>query len=352
MFGSKKNVTVRIEFPTKQILKLIFILALIFLSVKLHEVIILVFLSFILMASIKPAVTLMYVKFKIPKGLSIAIIYLLIIVLITISIYFISKPLASEVKKFADTLPSIIQNSITTFPFLDGKVDPNVLGESIKKFFTGLSTDFSNLGNALQNALSLTFTAFGLIIHFITVIIISIYLLLDRENILNFIIKAFRLDKMKFLKTYEKIESQLGAWIRGQLFLGLIVGVTTWIGLTILGIKFALPLAVLAGMLEIVPIIGPILTAIPIAIIGFSMSPVKGLLSLGLSTLIQQVEGHFLVPGVMKRAVGLSPVVTLISLLIGSRLLGLVGSIIAVPLAAMFSVLIQSYLETRDSELD
>lgn len=350
MFGSHKNVTVRLEFPTNQILKLILILLLIFLSIRLHEVIILVFISFILMAAIKPAVNFLHRKFKIPEGLAIAVLYFCILFVIVFSIYFVSKPLAAELSKFAETLPTILRDSIRTFPFLEGKVDPNALVGSFQSFISNLANDFSNVGNTLQNALSLTFTAFEFIIHIITVVIISVYLLLDRDNILNFVVSAFKLDSEKFIKTYEKIESQLGAWIRGQLLLGLIVGVSTWIGLVALGFKFALPLAVLAGILEIVPIIGPIITAVPITLIGFSISPITGLLSLGLSTLIQQIESHFLVPVVMKRAVGLSPVVTLVSLLIGSRLLGLVGSIIAVPLAAMFSVLIASYLETRDHE--
>jgi predicted PurR-regulated permease PerM len=350
MFGAGKKTTIRVEFPTNQILKLLFIICGAFLVLKLREVIIIIFLSFILMASTKPSVELLTSKLRIPKGLSIFIVYILILLIFGVSLYFVSKPLANELKTFSDSIPSILQNAVDRFPLLQGKVDPNSVSNSIRDAFTNIANDFSNVGSYLQNALSITVSAFGFILHLITVIIISVYMLLERESILGFIIRVFRFDQERFYEVYDRIEFQLGAWVRGQLFLGFIVGVFTWIGLVSLGIKFALPLAFLAGLLEIVPIIGPIISAVPLTLIGLSMSPVKGLLALGLAIVVQQLEGHLLVPTVMKRAVGLSSVVTLVSLLIGSQLLGLIGSIIAVPIAAMVSVIVNSFLEYRERE--
>lgn len=350
MFGANKKTTVRIEFPTRQILKLIFIISLFFIVIQLRQVIILLFFSFILMASLKPAVLVLQNRLRLGRGPAIMIVYVLIFLIFGLSIYFISKPLATELGHFAESMPTILQNTVDRFPFLQGKVDPNSLGGSLRGLFDTIADDFSNFGGYLQNALGFAVSAFGFVIQLITVIIISVYMLIERDSILAFIIKLFRLKEERFYKVYDQIESQLGAWVRGQLLLGLLVGFFTWVGLVALGIKFALPLAFLAGLLEIIPIIGPIISAIPITLMGLSVSPVKGLLGLGVATLVQQLEGHFLVPTVMKRAVGLSAVVTLVSLLIGSQLFGLAGSILAVPLAAMVSVLINSYLEYRDLE--
>jgi predicted PurR-regulated permease PerM len=349
MFGSSKKVIVRIEFPTKQVLKLLLILSLVFLSFKLKDVIILVFLSFILMASIKPMVLSLHTRLKIPKTLAVTISYILILVAVIAAFYLISKPLAAEIRTLSENFPTIVASIVNRFPLLSNYIDPNSLGETLQNSFTGLANDFSNVGNALQNAFSITVTAFSFLIEFVTVIIISVYLMIDRDKILHFFTRLFKLDNDKFTYTYEQIEGQLGSWVRGQLLLGVIVGFFTWFGLTMLDVKFALPLGFLAGILEIVPVIGPIITAVPITLIGFSISPVTGLLCLGLCVFIQQAESHLLVPSVMKRAVGLSPVVTLISLLIGSKLLGLMGSIIAVPIAAVFSVILLTYLGSKES---
>jgi predicted PurR-regulated permease PerM len=350
MFGSGKKVTVRIEFPSKQILKLIFIVSLIFIALQLKQVFILLFLSFILMASIRPSVNKICNRFKLPTGLSVALVYVGIITLVGLSMYFVIRPLVSELATFTESIPGILQSAVDRFPFLKDQVDPNSLQQSVRNVLGGVSNNFTNVSGYLQDALDFTFSAFGFLVNVLTVIIISIYMLLERDSIISFFIRSFRMDKDKFHLVYDRIETQVGAWVRGQLLLGVIVGVCTWIGLRILGIKFALPLAFLAGILEIIPIIGPIISAIPLTLMGLSISPLKGVLSLGLAILIQQLENHLLVPSVMKRAVGLSAVVTLVSLLIGSTLFGLIGSIIAVPVAAMVSVLIDSYLTYRDAE--
>lgn len=301
------------------------------------------------MASIKPSALFFTKKLRFPESLSVIVVYLLIILIVSILIYFVSRPLSVEIAKLGENAPSLISNIVDRLPFLQGKIDTSSSGALFRDLLTTISREFSNLGSAVENALSFTVSAFGAIVEVITVIIVSIYLFLDREKILDYIIYAFKFDRKNFYHAYSKIETQLGAWVRGQLFLGFIVGFFTWLGLVILDIRFAVPLGVLAGILEVVPIIGPIITGVILTVIGFSIDPVKGLLSLGLSILIQQLENHILVPNVMKKAVGLSPVITIISILIGSKLLGILGAIIAVPLAAMIAVLVETYLENRKS---
>jgi predicted PurR-regulated permease PerM len=348
MFGRKKReMTVTIQFSSKQIIKFLLAALVIFLIIKLQHVILLLFLSFILMTALKPAASILKRYLHIPEPLAIFIVYIVLFVIIGFSIYFISKPFTNEFNNLSQNAASIIDSLSKKFPFLAGKFNGSSPEEALKNLFTGLSNEFSNLGSTISNALNFTVSAFGILLEIITVIIISIYLFLDREKLFQFFIDVLRLDKKKFYSVYDKVEVQLGAWVRGQLILGVIVGFMTWVGLVILGIKFALPLAVLAGILEIIPIIGPIIAAVPIAIIGFSVSITTGVLTLGLSTLIQQLENNLLVPGVMKKAVGLSPIVTLTSVLIGSKLLGIIGAILAVPVAAMVSVLINAYLEER-----
>jgi len=123
-----------------------------------------------------------------------------------------------------------------------------------------------------------------------------------------------------------------------------LVGTFTYLGLLILGIPFALPLALLAGVLEIIPYIGPIIAAIPAVLVGLSISPLMGLAVASLAFLIQQFENYLFVPKVMEKSVGVSPIITLVALVIGLRLAGVVGIIVSVPLVITLQVLGKQYL--------
>jgi predicted PurR-regulated permease PerM len=126
-----------------------------------------------------------------------------------------------------------------------------------------------------------------------------------------------------------------------------LVGVMTFIGLKILQIPYALPLALLAGFLEIVPSIGPILSAIPLVIIGFGISPVTGIAALALAFLVQQVENYVFVPKVMEKSVGLNPIAVLLSLAVGFKLAGVAGVVISVPIFLTIQILIKAYLSSK-----
>jgi len=145
-----------------------------------------------------------------------------------------------------------------------------------------------------------------------------------------------------------KVEVKTGAWVRGQIVLMFLVGFTTYIGLTILGVEFALPLAVIAGLLELIPTIGPIVSAIPAAIIAFTQGPLLGLGVIALYILIQQLENNILVPKVMEKAVGLSPLITIFSLLVGAALFGILGAVLAVPFAAITYLIVEDRIQSSN----
>jgi len=140
-----------------------------------------------------------------------------------------------------------------------------------------------------------------------------------------------------------KVENKIGSWFRGQLFLCFIVGLVTTGILLLLRVRYALVLGFLAGVLEIIPVVGPILAAIPIVIAGFSTSIGVGILSIVSVIIIQQLENSILVPIVMRKAVGLNPVITLIGVIIGKEIMGLVGVLLAIPVLAVITVFFQEY---------
>jgi predicted PurR-regulated permease PerM len=135
------------------------------------------------------------------------------------------------------------------------------------------------------------------------------------------------------------MKQKIGKWMQGQIMLMAIIFILDYIGLSLVGIPYALPLAAFAGLLEIVPYVGPIISAVPGVVLGFLVSPIKGLLALIIYIITQQAESNIVTPLIMKRTVDLNPVVVILALLIGAKLGGILGAILAIPVATTIGII-------------
>lgn len=344
---TKSVMEVIVDFASRNIIKTIFLIGIALVLLRVTQILILIFIGFILMAATKPAAVFLNRRLRMPEGLAISLVYIGVLIFVGALVYIISRPLGEEFGKFASNVPQLSTNLVDWLlhiPFVSQVADVNQLRDFFNQLFGNIVDQFSTIANSVVD---LTVNAFRGIVTALFLIIFSIYLFLEREDIKAFIVRFFDLNPSKFGHIYDRIEIQLGAWVRGQLTLALAVGLATYIGLILLDVKYAIPLAILAGILEIVPIVGPLVTGAIVTLVGLSISPITGVFCLLLSIAVQQLENNFLVPVIMKRAVGLSPVVTIISLLIGQELFGILGAIISVPFSAMISVLISAYMEER-----
>jgi len=147
----------------------------------------------------------------------------------------------------------------------------------------------------------------------------------------------------------ERIQKKVGRWMFGQIILMVVIFVLDFAALSLLGVPYALILALLAGILEIVPYLGPIISATLATLVGLMISPLIGIEILITLTIIQQLESHVIVPQIMKKAVGLNPVVVILALLIGAKLGGTIGAILAVPIATALGVFVSDVAEGRNS---
>ena len=182
----------------------------------------------------------------------------------------------------------------------------------------------------------------GQILTLVTLLIFTFYLIAGHDRVKTFVLSFFSKGDYKDMEVFvDRVEEKLGAWLRGQIFLMFLIGVFTFIGLVVLGVDFALPLALIAGLLEVVPIIGPIVSSIPALIVAAAISPIKALSVAIYYLLLQQLEGNLLVPRVMKKAVGVDPLVVILALMIGARLAGPVGALISVPVATILVIVYQ-----------
>ncbi len=330
-----KNVTT-IEISLKSILLVIGSLLLLLIAWKIRAILIALFVAFILMSGFAPLVDRL-VKRGLNKTLAVTVTYLLAIVFLATLLFAVIPPLVREIRELAGNLPVYVNWLSTTFG------NSNVPGITADKI---VDTILSKIDTALPNLLGVAFNAFGVVLLFFAVAIFTFYLLLERDKLKSNLHHLLpHLPKERVDNLAHKVEGKLGSWMRGEIVLMLIIGIATYIGLTLLRVEFALPLAVIAGLLEIVPNFGPTIAAIPAVIIAFVQAPILAVGVIALYILIQQLENTIIVPKLMEKAVGLSPLVIIFSLLVGGTLFGVIGALLAVPAAAIVHVIIEDFME-------
>lgn len=330
MFSDRQT----IDISTSAILKVIIIIgALVFLYI-IRDILIILFLSLIIVSAMHPVVNWLQ-KRKIPRIFGVLIIYAMGFFVLAFIVYLIVPPLAKEIGDLSRNFPdSLNQSSLFNFggEFLSGEKYPEITG-SIKTFLGVISEKLEMFSSGV---ISTTVNLFGGIVSGILVLVISFYLAVQEEGIKTFFRSIIPSEHQLYVfHLWSRVEFKMGRWFRGQLLLGLIVGTLVFIGLSVFQIKYSLILAIIAALLELVPYIGPVIAAVPAIIIGFSQSFITGSWIVLMYWIIQQLENHILVPKVMQRAVSLNPIVIIISMLVGVKLGGIVGIIIAVPIAAI-----------------
>jgi len=329
---TEEKMPVKVEISYKTVLFTIFFLIGLWLIIQIRDIIILLFLSAILLSGLLRPVEWLNSK-KIPRALSVLIVYIFIIAFIAFTIGIIVPPLVSQSSDFISKLPQIL-GTINDF-LVFNKIPVNNLSDIIGR----------QLQSVAGNFISVTSAIFSSIFLVITLLVLTFYLLLEWNKFLRLLTSPFSgKQEKKVANLITKIESGLGGWLRGQLALSLIIGVLTYIGLKILGIEYALPLALVAGILEIIPIIGPIISAIPAVLVGLTVAPIMGVAVAALFFVIQQLENHLIVPMVMKRVAGLQPPVVIIALLIGAKLGGIGGAFLAIPIIVVGKAVFTEFL--------
>jgi len=305
----------KIEISHRTIIFTVFFLIGIWFLYQIRAVILALFVSVILMSAFNPIVDRLE-KLKISRWLAIILVYVLILGGLIGLLVAIVPPLVEQT--------SVFINGLVTF---------------LKDFkFWGIQTDvlasqIAQLSTIPANLFKFIISLFSNVIAVFAFFVITFYLLLERQNLNRYLTVLFGDGDEGKAKTFvDKVEKSLGGWVRAEITLMTIVGVMTYVGLMLLGIDFALPLAILAGFLEIVPNLGPVIAAVPAVIVGLGISSWMGMAVAALYFLVQQIENSVIVPNVMRRVAGVNPLMTILSLAIGFKIAGVSGAVLAVPL--------------------
>jgi predicted PurR-regulated permease PerM len=317
----------KIEISHKTVIFTVFFLLGLWFLFFVREIILELFVALLLMTILEPLVAGL-TRIKIPRALSVLLTYILVIGIFGGVIALVVPTLIQQTANFVTALPFYLSNI---------GINSTTSGDIIKGLLT-------QLGGVPGQVLNFTFSVFSNLLIILSILVFAFYMLLTRDKLqdqLGFLFGEAKRERIgRFI---DILERKLGKWARGQLILMFSIGLGTYIGLFLIGIPFALPLAILAGILEIVPILGPIVSAIPAILIGFGISPLVGFGVAAVAFLVHQLEGYVLIPKIMEKSVGVSPLVVLISLAIGAKLAGIMGVIVSIPFVITLQVLAKEY---------
>lgn len=308
----------------------ILFIAVVWLLFVLRGILLAFFISYIIMAALSPMVDALR-RQRIQKTVAVVLTFFTFVALFLLLILPLVPFLITQIQQLFKSFPIYLDQAAS------------ILGVSIDAKSISQLIPPEKLGD---NAFALAGGVFGSVFSILTILALSFYLLLDydgfKTSIASLFPKKYR-DEAANLVT--QINDKLGAWLRGQIVLSLTIGCFTWIILTVLHMPFALPLAVLAGLLEIVPTIGPILAAIPAVIVAFTISSNMAIAVIVAYIILQALENNLLVPRIMQRAVGLNPIAVILGIIIGGQLLGIMGALLSVPFISLIVVIFKNVRE-------
>jgi predicted PurR-regulated permease PerM len=308
------------------------------LVLRLIDVLILVFVALVIAATLRPMVSALQHR-GIPKALALLLIYLGILGVLAGLFVLVIPALVDQGGALVRGLPMMYASLVDSL-----EKNPNEAIRTLpQRLPTGeqLATQLQAVSSiVLTGALGIGVGVLAFLAQMVSIVVLSIYLTLDQSRLERFWLSLAPADRRpELLAIWREIESRLGGYVRGELLLMTSIGVLASLGYLVIGLPYPLALGALAGLVEFVPMVGPILGAIPAVVVALSISPQAALLVLVYSIIIQMAENNILVPRLMGRSVGVSPIMVILAVFAFSSLLGITGAFLAIPLAAIFQVL-------------
>jgi predicted PurR-regulated permease PerM len=349
VFREEKRITVDISLNT--ILLILGTLVAILLSAKLIEIVALVFFAFIISSAALPAVR-WFMEKGLSRGLAIFFTYLFGLSLVIGSFLLIFVPFFNELQYFVLNFPSIgrdFVDRISQVSLSGYSINPDAIRHGVNDLANWMASTFASsdgLGGLVGTAINVG-SGF---LSIITAILLSVYIIVDHDNFVDLMLLRIIDDhkRRRVRQLVFDVEEKLGGWLLGQTTLSFVIGVMVWLFLTLVGVPFALPLAVLAALLESIPSLGPTLSAIPAILVALlAMNPFTAVIVTIGYMIIQQLENTLIVPRIMANAVGLKPIIVIVSVATGFTLAGPIGALLSVPVAVLLQIAYEFYIDLQ-----
>lgn len=339
----------KIHIAASTIVKTVLILLGFYLLYVLRDIALLIITSVVIAAAVEPA-TRWFTNHKIPRVPAVIVVYLVGLSALGGIVYFFVPAFVSEFLNFARSLPEYTRE----LQMLTGGAESGILNQLTQNLSTSeLLSQVRELASRTTGGVLQALSAiFGGVLSLLLVLVISFYLAAQQDGVKHFLQLVTPPSSQTYvLNLWARAQEKIGLWLQGQLLLGFIVGALVYVGLWLLGVPNALLLAVIAGVFELIPVFGPIISAVPAVLVAFTVSPTLGFLTIGLYVLVQQFENYLIQPMVVQKVVGISPLVAILALIIGGKLAGFLGVILSVPIAAVIMEFLGDLSKERDLEL-
>ncbi|MBI3631925.1 MAG: AI-2E family transporter [Candidatus Vogelbacteria bacterium] len=339
-----------IEITTGTVIKTVLVLLMFWVIYYLSNLVLIILTSVVIASAIEP-MTAWLMRYGLPRVPSVIIIYVCAFLLLAGMVGWVFPLVFDDFFKLINTVPQYIKavnfdNYMSSGPAVLLDNFKNTLANSLSlddlvPLVTGISQ------NATNGILETAKYVFGGAFSFLLIVVISFYLSVQEKGIENFLRIVTNIKYEKYIiDLWTRSQRKIGYWMQGQILLGLLIGVFVYLGLSILGVHYALALAISASFFEIIPVFGPILAAGPGIIVAFTQSPTLGLMTFGFYVIIQQFENHLIYPLVVRKIIGVPPLLVVIGIIVGLEIAGFWGAILAVPGSAVLMELV-SDIEQR-----
>ncbi|MBI4175263.1 AI-2E family transporter [Candidatus Berkelbacteria bacterium] len=329
----------KFEISTWSIVKTILVLLGFWLLWQIQGIVVLLFVVFILVATLGSTVDWLTAH-RLPRAGAASLVIVGLILALSLVLAAVIPALIHQLQTFAaDQFPALVERLTPYYQSItEGRELLVDLVRQLQKLSGGLLLGVANIFGGLFSA--------------ITVLVLTFYLLLEKHPLQEAGIALFPLEhREQVVASLERVTDKLGAWLRGQVVLSVVVGTITGLAMWVIGVPAPLALGVVAGLLEIIPIVGPLITGILIllmAVISPSGVLIKLILGLVFFVLLQILEGQILVPKIMHKAIGLSPVIVIVALLVGGQIGGIPGAILAIPVATIIQVIAHDWPQRKN----
>lgn len=334
-----------VEAGTKIILRILLISLIAAFLYLVRDVVLLIFLAVLTSAAVAPGVMRLK-RAGLTRTTAVIVTYSVLFTSIAAMLSFLIPIFLTEIRDFVSHWPQYSVQFGKTLSSVE--IYLQALGIDFHKeiFFANIE---NGVADSFTGIFSTTVSIFSRAIAVFGFFFLSLYISLEEKGIEKFFLL---LTPERFhnyaLSLAERMSGKVSQWLFGQLILMLIIFGIYFLGLSLMGVPYALALAFFGGVMEIIPYVGPIIAAIPALALGFAVSPLLGLSVLAFYLIAHQLEGHIIAPQVLKRSIGLNPVVLIIAALIGAELGGPLGILLAVPTAMMLSVFVEDFLNKKE----
>lgn len=279
-------------------------------------------------------------RWRIPRGLAAIIIYIVGLSLVTGLVLLLWTPITSELGNFFNYFAPLIEEATGAEVSLHLDLAQETLSSDLANIFN--TARESGVSDTVPQIVEFGSSVVGGAAAVFVVLILAFFMIAEKTALVRAVGFVAPVEYQPFVTQISiKLRDRLGSWLRGQLILMICVSLMTYLALLILDIPYALVLALMAGIFEVIPFLGPFVSSIPAIILALAVSPLHAIITAGAYILVQSIEGNILVPKIMQRTTGVNPIVSLLAVLIGWRVGGIVGAILAIPLALVISVFLE-----------